>query len=217
MSFPSRSAKPRSSAKPVTDVRTQPRRRAKPVTEVHAQARSTGRRAKSMEGATLVIHGADGKVIRDYGAITINGNHVPFIDVYAAEPMTRIDIIKRGLPTKAVNDLVVWMKYPTEWLLPTLGIAPATLNRKTRKAERLSSEDSARVLGLARLVGQVQTMVLASGAAPEDFNAAEWVAQWLQRPLPALGGRQPGELMDTTEGQNFVSDLLAQAQSGAYA
>ena len=51
---------------------------------------------------------------------------------------------------------------------------------------------------------------------PTEFNAAEWVAQWLAQPVAALGGRKPGELMDTAEGQAIVSNLLDRAVSGAY-
>ena len=52
---------------------------------------------------------------------------------------------------------------------------------------------------------------------PRGFNAAPWVARWLEEPLAALGGRKPRELMDTAEGQAVVSNMLARAQSGAYA
>ena len=69
---------------------------------------------------------------------------------------------------------------------------------------------------MARLVGQVQSMVNDSGD-PRGFNAAEWVARWLEEPLAALGGQKPVELMDTTEGQTMVSNLLARIQSGTYA
>ena len=68
---------------------------------------------------------------------------------------------------------------------------------------------------MARLVGQAQAMIEESGD-PTGFNAAEWVAQWLARPVGALGGRRPGELMDTAEGQALVSNLLNRAVSGAY-
>jgi uncharacterized protein (DUF2384 family) len=50
----------------------------------------------------------------------------------------------------------------------------------------------------------------------EGFSAARWVAEWLQRPHPALGGRRPGELMDTADGRELLTDLLARQQSGAY-
>ena len=51
---------------------------------------------------------------------------------------------------------------------------------------------------------------------PEGFNAAEWVARWMDRPLPALDGQRPAELMDTSDGQALVSNIVARMQSGAY-
>jgi len=70
-------------------------------------------------------------------------------------------------------------------------------------------------MGIARLVGQAQNLVEQSGGAAY-FDAGRWVGDWLQRPLPALDGKTPGELMDTVDGRALVSDLLAQQQSGAY-
>lgn len=59
-------------------------------------------------------------------------------------------------------------------------------------------------------------MVSESGD-PEGFDAAHWVSDWLNTPLPALGGHHPATYMDTAEGQKLVSNLLAMVQSGAYA
>lgn len=69
---------------------------------------------------------------------------------------------------------------------------------------------------LAKLIDQVQTMVTESGT-PDGFNTAEWVARWLEHPLPALGGQRPAELMETLDGQALISSLVARFQSGAYA
>lgn len=135
---------------------------------------------------------------------------------YSADPITRVHAIKAGIPAKFVEELVADMHVPKEWLLPTLGISTATFNRKKNKSEPLSKDDSERVMGIARLVGQVQNMVQESGDST-GFNAAQWVAQWLDDPLPALGGMKPKDLMDTAEGQAIVSDLISRAQSGAYA
>lgn len=73
-----------------------------------------------------------------------------------------------------------------------------------------------RVIGLRQLIDQVGEMVVQSGD-PAGFDADRWVGDWLERPLPALGGATPGEFMDTMEGRQLVSRLLAQSQSGAYA
>jgi uncharacterized protein (DUF2384 family) len=52
---------------------------------------------------------------------------------------------------------------------------------------------------------------------PEGFDAATWTANWLEEPNAALGGRAPGEFMDTADGRSLVAGLVAQMQSGAYA
>lgn len=139
-----------------------------------------------------------------------------FVVYFAADPMARVDAIKGGIPPSFVDAIAAEMGRPKEWLLPTLGLSTATFNRRKSEAKPLSKDESERVLGIARLVGQVEAMVQESGDAA-GFNAAQWVARWLEEPLAALGGRPPVELMDTAEGQAIASNLLARAQSGAYA
>lgn len=139
-----------------------------------------------------------------------------FVDMYRADPIERIDLIKRGVPATEVEALAKRMAIPKDRLVSTLGLARATVDRKAKENKPLSSDDSSRVVGMARLVGQVQSMVDESGN-PDGFNAAEWVARWLETPLAALGSRCPAEFMDTSDGQRLVSDLMARMQSGAYA
>jgi putative toxin-antitoxin system antitoxin component (TIGR02293 family) len=108
------------------------------------------------------------------------------------------------------------MKMPMEKFYRTLGLARPTVDRKVRLSKLLNPDESERVVGIARLVGQAQSLVKESGRQ-EEFDAATWVSAWLDRPLPALGGKPPGEFMDTADGRMLVADLLSQEQSGAYA
>jgi putative toxin-antitoxin system antitoxin component (TIGR02293 family) len=135
---------------------------------------------------------------------------------YRANPLDRIAIIRGRVPATYVIALTHSMQIPKERLYGTLGLARATVDRKIQKRQRLSQEESERILAVVRLIGQVDTMVRESGD-PAGFDAARWIADWLQHPHPALGGRTPGELLDTADGRGLVSDLLAQQQSGAYA
>ena len=80
----------------------------------------------------------------------------------------------------------------------------------------LSPGESERIIGLARIVGQLETLIQESGD-PEGFDAAAWMSRWLNDPVPALGGMRPIDLMDTVEGRSLVSTTLAKLQSGAYA
>ncbi len=139
-----------------------------------------------------------------------------FRQVFEADAMERVRIVKLGVPASVVEAMARRMAMPKEKLVGTLGLARATIDRKARENKPLSSDESSRVLGMARLVGQVQAMVEESGN-PEGFDAAEWVARWLDEPLPALGGQRPGELMDTPEGQGIVSQIVDRMRSGAYA
>jgi uncharacterized protein (DUF2384 family) len=58
---------------------------------------------------------------------------------------------------------------------------------------------------------------MADSEGDQDFVAAQWVAQWLEHPLPALANARPADYMDTIEGQALVAGLLAKMQTGAYA
>ena len=138
-----------------------------------------------------------------------------FLQAFHADAMERVHIVKRGVPASAVDVMAKRMGMSKEKLVGTLGLARATIDRKAREHKLLSSDESSKVLGMARLVGQVQAMVEESGD-PQGFNAAEWVARWLEQPLPALGGQRPAELMDTPEGQGLVSQLVARMHSAAY-
>lgn len=135
---------------------------------------------------------------------------------FHADPMSLIETVKQGLSPDVVPHLACSMLVSQEKVLSTLGLPQAAYQRKASKNEALSSDESSRVMGMARLIGQAQAMVSESGA-PEGFVAAEWVANWLDEPLPALCNRRPAEFMDTAEGQNMVSQLLASMVSGAYA
>jgi putative toxin-antitoxin system antitoxin component (TIGR02293 family) len=152
-------------------------------------------------------------------ATPVKGRQKPqlrLVDVYRADPMDRVALVKSGVPAAEFVGLASTMGMPKERLASTLGLARATVDRKIRDNKLLSPDESSRVLGMASLVGQVQSLVAESGE-PQGFDVGAWVSGWLERPVPALGGRRPAELMDTSEGQAIVSRLVAQMQSGAYA
>jgi putative toxin-antitoxin system antitoxin component (TIGR02293 family) len=154
---------------------------------------------------------AGGQSNRDVAPVTA----VKFVQAFRAAPMNRIRLIKQGISAKALEQMAKDMAIPKERLAVTLGLARATVDRKVRQNKPLSADEGSRVLGMASLIGQVQTMIEESGN-PEGFNAAEWVARWIDRPLPALGGHRPAELMATCDGQALVSTVVARMQSGAY-
>ncbi len=170
--------------------------------------------APRSESAATKRAGKAPEVLRSEGVLTRSA-HFRWKNAYLADPVSVLAIVKTGLPAATVFNVALDMKKPNEWLYQTVGISRSTVERKARRDAPLSAAESSRVFGMARLVGQAQVMVEESGD-PEGFDAAAWVAKWLEQPLPALGGEAPRVFMDTTEGQAIVSSLLARAQSGAY-
>jgi putative toxin-antitoxin system antitoxin component (TIGR02293 family) len=138
-----------------------------------------------------------------------------FEEIFRAPPWQRIEMIREGISARDVKHLQERLGIPQSVLLESLRMSIATLNRKVSRQENLSPEDSERVLGVSKLVGQVNEIVKRSGDT-QGFDAASWLASWLQQSVPALGGARPLDFIDTLEGQAMVSQLLARMQSGAY-
>jgi hypothetical protein len=123
-----------------------------------------------------------------------------YVDVYHATPAERAGMIKDGMGAAIANRLA-------SDLIIGQANAFAALNLSPDKGER--------VIGIAKLIGQLQVMILASGDG-SALDAPAWISRWLSEPLPAFDGIRPIDLMDTMEGQARVGKALAQIQSGAY-
>lgn len=139
-----------------------------------------------------------------------------YAKIFRATPFERIDIIRKGIPAAVVIETSEAMGLPKERILTTLHFTRATVNRRIKAKEALPIEYSERIIGLQKLIGQVEIVVAESGD-PSGFNAAHWVADWLEQPIPALNNAKPADFMDAIEGQELVSSLLAKMQSGVYA
>jgi putative toxin-antitoxin system antitoxin component (TIGR02293 family) len=139
-----------------------------------------------------------------------------YLAVYRASPLERISMIKRGVRATDAKHVIADLSIAQGTALKALNLSQATVNKKAKQGRTLSPDESERVIGLARLVGQLEAIVQESGNA-QAFDATAWMSRWLNEPLAALGGVRPIDLMDTMEGQSVVSTALAQMQSGAYA
>ncbi|MBU3694057.1 MAG: DUF2384 domain-containing protein [Rhodocyclaceae bacterium] len=136
--------------------------------------------------------------------------------LYRSPPTERIRMVREGLAADAIVHTSGDMGITRERLLRLLRFPAATVKRKLASGAVLPQDLSERVLGLQKLIGQVEVMVEESGD-PAGFDGPRWLAHWLDQPAPALGGARPADFMDTAEGQEMVASLLAKIQSGAYA
>jgi uncharacterized protein (DUF2384 family) len=152
-------------------------------------------------------------------SVALQSRWLNFRELYQTTPTDRIDLIRSGVNAADFKAFVGRLDIQQEKVFFMLDIATATVNRKASRNEALSREDSEKVLGMAKLIGQVETMLEASGDPDQmqNFNAARWLTRWMEEPIPALAGASPSQYMDTIEGQEMISKLLAQMQTGAYA
>ena len=136
--------------------------------------------------------------------------------IFKASPVERIHMIREGISAVELINTGNKMGISKEKMLYLLHLPRTTVNRRIKANKTMSAEHSERLIGLLKLIGQVEIMVSESGD-PAGFNAAQWVADWLERPVAALGNSKPADFMDTVEGIELISSILAKTQSGAYA
>ncbi len=161
------------------------------------------------------------KISKDKSAAKAKPDRKPtcklsYLSLYRASPLERIALIKKGVLATEVKQLFGDLHIGQSIGFKALNLSVATVNKKAKNGEVLSSEESERVIGLARLVGQLEAIVQESGDGT-DFDSHAWLGRWLTEPLPAFEGVPPADLIDTMEGQALVSSTLAKLQSGAYA
>jgi uncharacterized protein (DUF2384 family) len=114
--------------------------------------------------------------------------------------LTQVEWVKSGVGARDAKMILGQLRVPQGEALTGLHIPVATVNRKAKTNACLSKGEGERVLGVGRLLGQLQTMIQESGN-PEGFDAAAWLSTWMSAPIPALGGVRPLDLMDTMTGQ----------------
>lgn len=119
-------------------------------------------------------------------------------------------------PAKLVRRLAADLHVSIEFVIDTLGLPRRVIFRKIEESKNLDSGQAERVIGMQRLIGQVQALI-AESSVVQKFDAGRWLGKWIDQPLPALGGRRPAEYLGDSAGREWVSQLLRQIQAGVFA
>ena len=107
--------------------------------------------------------------------------HGPATAAYWLSPMERSQRVKQGVPAREVVTLADAMGLPRDQFMRVLGLARSTVERKITQRGPLSQAESEKLVGVERLIGQVDAMVREAGAAPDD---AARLSQSLGLPKP---------------------------------
>jgi putative toxin-antitoxin system antitoxin component (TIGR02293 family) len=116
-------------------------------------------------------------------------------------------LIRSGLPSTALERMARHLDLSAVATIESLGLAKRTIARRLHEHKPLSTEESERVVRLARVFAEAKH-VLGSEAKAR---------LWLQKPNRTLGGETPLHLLDTDIGASAVFEELGRIEYGVFA
>lgn len=149
---------------------------------------------------------------RDVGSLVDFATHIAF-----AEPMEQVELEREGLPAAVMADLAEVMDVPRVRVFEMMDLPRATMEKKISVDEVLTGVANRRTLNLLKLLAHAREILKESTSKEaEHFDVARWLGRWIETPQPALGGKKPGDLLDTETGASMVDRTLGAMRSGAY-
>ena len=115
-----------------------------------------------------------------------------------------LQIVEQKLPTSSIKRLLALGLTRQE--VDALVIPLRTLQYRRSKREKLTIEESDRVLRVVRLLSQAEAV----------YGARDRALDWLRRPVARLQNRAPIDLMRTDTGARIVEELLVQIDEGMF-
>jgi len=116
-----------------------------------------------------------------------------------------IDRTRTGLPYAAIEALAKRYGLGIPLVARVVGL-PARTHARRKKERQLSAAESDRLLRLARVAAEAESVL----------GAADKAGQWLQKPNRALRGAAPLDLLDTYLGAEEVVTVLGRIEHGVY-
>jgi len=126
------------------------------------------------------------------------------LDVAAKSDAALAEIAEQGLPTEAVAELR--SRGLTFAEVGEIVIPPRTLKHRKARGGRLSTEESERVLRVARILS----------LADKVFGNHDKALGWLRDPDPRLNDRNCLSLLRTEAGGRMVEEMLWGVDEGVY-
>ena len=122
----------------------------------------------------------------------------------AATEADLLSIVENRLAPGVINRLLALGFNRSE--INEVVIPSRTLQHRRSRREKLSIEESDRVLRITR----------ALSAAEATYGSRERALGWLRRPIPRLGNRTPLSLLTTGSGTRIVEEALIQIDEGMF-
>ena len=115
-----------------------------------------------------------------------------------------LELIERQLPTASINRLLALGLTRAE--IDSLVIPLRTLERRRARREKLTVEESDRVMRLLRLFSHAESV----------YGSRERALGWLRHPRTRFGKRTALNLLKTDVGSRIVEEMLVQIDHGMF-
>ena len=116
-----------------------------------------------------------------------------------------VKAVEAGLPPEAVESAVE--QGVISWSdVQDLVLPRRTFSHRKERSERLTPEESDRLLRLLRAIAK----------AEDTFGNKEKARRWLRKSNRALGGESPFEMLRTASGARLVEQVLGRIAHGVY-
>lgn len=122
--------------------------------------------------------------------------------------LDRIQLIRKGLPFEAIEELSKKINTPVKSILAIMGMPQTTYNKNKKEQSLLDSHNTELILLIRELVAY----------GVDVFDGEEQKFQrWLKKPNISLGGHTPESLLDTVTGISEVRACLDGLEYGVLA
>lgn len=128
------------------------------------------------------------------------------LDLESTDNLQLAKKVEAGFSFDALEKLGKQTGLPLDKLRVAVRITPRTLTRR-RKENRLSPEESDRLVSVSRLLAK--TLDLFEGSKKKAL-------QWFTNPNRALGGLSPLEVAATENGSREVENLIGRLENGVF-
>ena len=125
------------------------------------------------------------------------------LDTKVSSQQDLISAVRKGLRVAAVDAVIEELDAPRTEVLPTLGIARRTMERRKQKGRLLPGE-SERVYRVAKILAFAESVL-------GDKKKAR---RWLNTPNRALGNVTPLSMLETEAGADEVTNVLGRIEYG---
>lgn len=119
--------------------------------------------------------------------------------------MEDVERVRAGVPADEISEVAKAIGVSIAALAEATGLPLRTAQRRKSRASLLNREQSEKVLRVRRVL-----------AMAEEVIGKEQAADWMKQPAFALGDVTPLSLLDTSAGEQLVTNLLHGIEYGVY-